>query len=90
VFKELQSTTEGEFQVKYRAANAQTLRSNRRLRFSFSTNTYYTVKEERNNLHKKGRNEGRLTERKTLVICYIWGIALYGVGTWTFRKVYLK
>jgi hypothetical protein len=25
--------------------------------------------------------------RKKLVKCYIWSIALYGVGTWTFREV---
>jgi hypothetical protein len=25
--------------------------------------------------------------RKKLVMCYIWSIALYGVGTWTLGKV---
>jgi len=25
--------------------------------------------------------------RKKLVKCYIWSIALYGTGTWTFRAV---
>ena len=25
--------------------------------------------------------------RNKVVQCYIWGIALYGVGTWTFLKV---
>ena len=54
VFQKLQTITDGELQVKHRGANAQTLRSNSSLRFSFSTNTYYTVKEERNILHKKG------------------------------------
>jgi hypothetical protein len=28
-----------------------------------------------------------LNLRKKLVKCYIWSTALYGAGTWTFRKV---
>jgi hypothetical protein len=46
------------------------------------------------NQHPTGRrlfnSKLDLNLRKTLVKCYIWGIALYGAGTWTLRKVYHK
>jgi hypothetical protein len=88
LFRQLQSIAEGELQVKYCGAMAQTPRYNRRLTFSFSKKTR-NIQSRRTEISYV-KKEGTLTERNKWVTCNIWSTALCGAETWTLRKIDLK